>query len=62
MEPLEYKKLEVPEKTKCVYKTRYQFNNLQCSFPASYKIGDKLLCKKHAMTECLKLVLEGFAD
>lgn len=57
-----YEKLIESDPPKCEAKTVYQQNNQQCEFKASYVIGEKLLCKKHAANECLEIVLEGFND
>lgn len=58
----EYKKLEEQEKPQCESMTHYDQNNTRCKFPASYQIGEKLLCKVHAGQECLKLILEAYNE
>jgi hypothetical protein len=57
----QYRKIEFKEHDKCeathmnVLGERYPL----CSYRASYIMGEKKLCKKHAMKEALELILEG---
>lgn len=61
----EYRKLDNEEKYALAQKCQADHMNVLgtyysvCSFTASYIMGEKYYCKKHAANEALSILLEG---
>lgn len=58
-----YEKLKEPDQKECEWHfERYLHKINKCKNKASYVLGEKYLCKTHAKSEALNLLIESYHE